>query len=473
MKITKNCKTFFSVAIVLLMSCFSVSAADQDLTIKFMLDSSGAMKAQDIVFSSSSILAAEISDFTKNYSHLCKESSVRILVDSFWQKDTSFQTQGIFDYRLGQSGLPNYDGLRDLSTKWFVNEETALNKLVNRNWPAENKNTVLVVLTNSQETLEAGEIIEINNDAKKVNSKLIVVILPRKNNYNDAALKAELAKRIHGAFEEVKSHILSLQFRMAVEVSVNGKKVDPCKKITAVAPVKISMSAIVSGERSFSWKHNGNETTEKDFSLEVGASADFTVSAIGIDSLGNEHCQDIQFNILPVPKAVANFSFFPVTGIAPLTISITDKSINVKKYQWDWGDGTQSSNEKEPTHTYKTPGEYTITLNVLGENGDVVFGKANIKVAYPAPVAKFKAPSGASTESPFEFTNMSQNATRWSWNFGDGSEINTERNPKHNFAKPGKYRVVLQAFNPDGLSSTTEETISVGEKLNADFEWET
>ena len=472
MKNAKFNKTFFSCIVIFLMCCFSGRASEQDLTIKFMLDSSGAMKKQDIVFSSSSILAAEISDFVKSYSHLCKESSVRILVDSFWQEDTSLQTQGVFDYRIGQSGVPNYDGLRDLKTKWFPRDETALNKLVNRNWPAENKNTVWVVLTNSQETLESGELIAIDKDATKVKSKLFFVILPRKNNYSDAVLKAEIAKRIHGAFEQVKSYILSLQFKMAVEVSVNGKKVDPAKKITAVAPVKISMNAFVAGEKRFSWIHKGNETAEKDFSLEVRNAADFTVAAVGIDNLGNEHRQEIHFNILPVPKAVVKFSSFPVSGVAPLTISITNKSINAQKYQWEWGDGTPSSNEKEPTHIYKIPGKHFITLTVLGINGEVVSGKAEINVSYPAPTAKFKVPSGVSTETAAEFTDLSQNATRWSWNFGDGSQTSTEKNPKHKFAKAGKYTVTLQAFNPDGLSSTAKETISVSEQLVADFDYE-
>ena len=275
---------------------------------------------------------------------------------------------------------------------------------------------------------------------------MIIVVLPRKNNYSDAALKAEIAKRIHQAFEEVKSYILSLQFKMDVVVSVNGKKVDTAKKISAVAPVKISMSALVSGERSFSWKYNGNEKTEKEISLEIGDGSDFTVSAVATDFVGNKHIREIKFTILPVPKAAADFSFFPVSGIAPLKIAFTNKSVNAQKYHWDWGDGTPNSNEKEPTHTYSAPGEYTVTLNILGKNGDLVSKKAKIKVCYPAPVAKFKAPSGMSPEADFAFTNISENATRWSWNFGDGSEISTEKNPKHKFAKAGTYKVTLQAF---------------------------
>ena len=229
------------------------------------------MKDQDIVSTSASILAAEINNFTQNYSHLYEGegASIRILVDSFWQKGNSLQSQGIFDYRLGQSGAPNYDGLRDFKTKWFVNDETTLNKLVNRNWPAENKNTVWLILTNSQETLEANEIIDINNDARKSNSKLVIVTLPRGNNYGDTVLKREIAKRIHRAFGEVKSYIISAQFKLDAEISVNGKKFDSDKTISVAAPVRIKLKAIVSGEKSFFWKYYDVKTEKKELDLAV------------------------------------------------------------------------------------------------------------------------------------------------------------------------------------------------------------
>ena len=464
-------KKLFSAVILFLAYSFTLGVSAQDLTVKFMLDTSGAMQEQDIVSSSSSILAAEISDFTRNSSLVRKDSSVRILVDSFWQKDDSIHTHGIFDYRLGQSGMPNYEGLRELKTKWFVNVETTLNKFVNRNLPAETPNTIWVILTNSQETLEEGEIIAINKKAQKVNSKLIIVTLPRKNSYGETALKAAIAQKIHDAVAEVKSHIISLQFKMMVKISVNGKEIDPDNTITKAAPVKIEMNAIVSGESKFFWVCKDTEKKGKNIILNIENADDFIVTAVGVDSMGNKHLQEIKFNILPVPQAVAEFSYFPKSGVAPLNVSTINKSINAKKYQWNWGDGTTESYEQEPTHTYQHPGEYTITLNILGENEDTVSKKSKVSVSYPAPLAKFDIPTDISTDSFAEFSNKSQNATRWNWNFGDG-KTSTENNPKHKFAKPGQYKVVLQAFNPDNISSKCEKTIEVKEKFDARFEWQ-
>lgn len=557
---TKTIHKFIVSAIVVFLSCcFSVNASDQDLTIKFMLDSSDSMKEQDIVESSASILAAEISDFTKSSASLCKGFSTRILVDSIWQDGNEIKTQEVFDYRLGQSDAPNYGGLRDFSRHWFIDDETVLNKLVNRNWPAENKNTVLVILTNSQSMLDASEIAGINNDAKKVNSKLIITVLPRKNNYKDDALKAELAKRIHSAIEEVKSYIVSMQFGMSIDVSINGNKFDPSKKMTAEAPVRIEMNARVAGESKFFWIFKDAEKPGKRLVLTADKATDFTVTAVGIDSMGNEHKQELNYNILPVPKpvadftvfpisgdapltvsisnksvnaekyqwswgdgtpssdekepahtfdvpgkytillnvqdkngevaskkvevnvsypsstgpkAVADFTAFPISGAAPLAISITDKSISAQKYQWNWGDGTSGTDEKEPTHTYNVPGKYTITLSVQDRNGDIASKKMEITVSYPPPIAKFIVPSGIATETTVEFTNNSQNSSSWKWTFGDDNTISSEKNAKHTFNKAGTYRVVLQAFNPDGTVSQAEESVTVNEKLVASFDWE-
>lgn len=448
-----------------------IFAGERDITIKFMIDGAGSMKEQDIAKITSSILAAEISDFQRNASHQLKESNVRILVDTFWQKGNEFQSQGIFDYRLGQSDAPHYDGLRDFKTRWFVEDETALNKLVNRNWPAENKNTVLVVFSNSQKTLEATEVIEINNDAQKVSSKLLIVELPRRNNYSDTSLKAEIAKRLHSAITDVQKYISSRQFKMNVVAYVNGEKQDINKVITCVAPVEIVLSGEASSNNLY-WSYNGKEYSEKELRIAINNSCNFDVTAIGTDLSGQAHTINVKFNILPIPEAKADFIFYPISGVAPLNISFENKSVNAQKYNWNWGDGTPASGEKAPTHTYKNPGEYTVTLTVLGKNGETVETKKKIRVSYPAPVADFSFSKGfVSTADIVSFTNKSSNATEYVWDFGDGSPKETAMTPTHQFKSPGTYTISLQVSNPDGMKSVIRKTIEIQQKLFVDFEF--
>jgi PKD repeat protein len=53
-----------------------------------------------------------------------------------------------------------------------------------------------------------------------------------------------------------------------------------------------------------------------------------------------------------------------------------------------------------------------------------------------------------------QFKDLSKNATKWYWDFGDGT-YSTERNPLHIYKKAGNYTVKLKAINKYGTSSKT------------------
>lgn len=61
---------------------------------------------------------------------------------------------------------------------------------------------------------------------------------------------------------------------------------------------------------------------------------------------------------------VANFTATPTSGTPPLTVSFTDLSNGASEWAWDFeNDGTVDSTRQNPTHTYNTPGIYTVKLN--------------------------------------------------------------------------------------------------------------
>jgi len=53
------------------------------------------------------------------------------------------------------------------------------------------------------------------------------------------------------------------------------------------------------------------------------------------------------------------------------------------------------------------------------------------------------------------FYNLSQNATAYQWNFGDGSPVVTETSPTHLYANPGTYTAILTATGPCGADVAT------------------
>lgn len=68
-----------------------------------------------------------------------------------------------------------------------------------------------------------------------------------------------------------------------------------------------------------------------------------------------------------------DFSADVVDGLAPLMVSFTDETQggNVVTWSWDFdGDDVEDSNEQNPSFTYETAGDYTVTLTVTNETGD-------------------------------------------------------------------------------------------------------
>ena len=79
----------------------------------------------------------------------------------------------------------------------------------------------------------------------------------------------------------------------------------------------------------------------------------------------------------------------------------------------------------------------------------------------PEPIiAAFTQKAEETNYKEFAFTNTSKNATKFKWEFGDGS-TSTTKDPKHSFKKDGDYKVKLIASNQLNESKEYVVTISV------------
>ena len=113
----------------------------------------------------------------------------------------------------------------------------------------------------------------------------------------------------------------------------------------------------------------------------------------------------------------------------------------------------------------------TATVNV--GNYPVAFGQfiGYVSAQPVLPTANF---SSNVTEGyaplTVQFTDLSENATAWNWNFGDESN-STEQNPTHTYYAVGNYTVNLTATNENGTNSTFS-TITVLEKPVPASDWE-
>ncbi len=130
--------------------------------------------------------------------------------------------------------------------------------------------------------------------------------------------------------------------------------------------------------------------TDLDVATDVDGSSPFVNNLVGVDlQFGDDGCLytsssngDAALNAGSIERVcftagtppVANFSNTPdpITGVAPLQVQFTDQSSDVDgsiaSYDWDFGDGNGSS-VANPSHTYNTPGNYTVRLTVTDDVG--------------------------------------------------------------------------------------------------------
>jgi autotransporter-associated beta strand protein len=134
-------------------------------------------------------------------------------------------------------------------------------------------------------------------------------------------------------------------------------------------------------------------------------------------------------------------------GIANWTYVLSDNNSNAI--------ATGILNQDNSIFVNAVAGTYTLTLT--DSNGYVATKVIQVDGVLPV-TASFTA-SAATAQTPVSFTNTSQNANSFTWNFGDGSN-STAMNPAHTYSQPGTYTITMTANNT-GCSAVYTESIIV------------
>lgn len=195
----------------------------------------------------------------------------------------------------------------------------------------------------------------------------------------------------------------------------------------------------------------------------------FTVELIATSIYG---CTDTAYGQVTVtPNPNASFTALPVNQVYPnATVNITNTSGGGNwNYDWDLGDGTTSTQQNPGSHTYATWGTYDITLIVYNDYCSDT-ATQSITIDPPIPVADFIGSGQGCAPLTVEFTDQSEWATQWEWDFGDGSNIAYGQNESHTYFLPGTYSVTLTVTGPGGTDALTKvDSVVVHPRANAYF----
>lgn len=191
---------------------------------------------------------------------------------------------------------------------------------------------------------------------------------------------------------------------------------------------------------------------------------------------GGAGCTDIVFHAVTVldvltPQIGAQDTACLMEPVQFSDLSITNSG-TISGWSWDFGDGN-TSNVQNPIHAYANPGVYTITLDVQTSTGCTNTGTFNITVFDPPQnYFSFTIPCEG---QPTLFTDSSydQNGTvtNWWWDFGDGSPIDNNASPQHQYSTAGNYNVVSIIQSSNGCFDTLTQVVTIYPSPTADFQY--
>lgn len=179
--------------------------------------------------------------------------------------------------------------------------------------------------------------------------------------------------------------------------------------------------------------------------------------AVSITPPNQQFIINMQLSYEPEITVAANFSANITEACQDEEVVFTDNSTGATTWYWSFGEGSNpatSTAQGPHTVTYSTSGAKTVSLTV---NGSVTETKTGYISIIPTPSAGF---TSTQIDNIVGFTNTSQNASSYFWDFGDGG-TSTEVNPSHEYLENGEYTVTLTATSDQCGEDTFSDIVYI------------
>ncbi len=199
----------------------------------------------------------------------------------------------------------------------------------------------------------------------------------------------------------------------------------------------------------------------------------FTVTLVATDNDGQKSpaaAMVVKITAPTLQKPVVQIITNPSTpsGNVPFTISFDASGSqsangNIIAYEWDFGDGTQVIGNAKISHTYNSPGVYTLALTVRDVANQTTEQPLAVAVRVAAPVAQIEL-SRARGIAPlavlFNAAGSTGSITDFQWTFDDGTQ-GTGRSIEHTFTQPGVYQIKLKVTDIAGQVDEATDRVVV------------
>ena len=231
------------------------------------------------------------------------------------------------------------------------------------------------------------------------------------------------------------------------------------------------------GATGWNWDFgNGNTSTLQNPTASYFTPGTYTVSLTVSNSSGSNTLTRNQYVTVyepPVPGFSANIT----SGCFPLRVQLTDLTApgtgnSNTSWQWDFGNGVTSTLQN-PSITYTTAGNFTVTLKVTNDKGCTkTISRPNYIIVTPGVTSSFTNSQAIVCSPPADisFTNNSSGPPTLSylWDFGDGN-TSTAFSPVHTYTGAGSFIATLVTFSTAGCQDTARSTPIVIGGINTTF----
>ncbi|MCK9562588.1 MAG: PKD domain-containing protein [Bacteroidales bacterium] len=165
-------------------------------------------------------------------------------------------------------------------------------------------------------------------------------------------------------------------------------------------------------------------------------------------------CQDTVIHYIVVAgKNVRAGYVASESGCEPLDVQFSNTSENALEFEWDFGDGSFST-EEHPQHVYTEPGTYVVQLTARNDD-ETDINRSHAITVYEAPRAQFSINPDIVyvPDAIIQTYNQSYNAAHSQWYFGDGT-TSSEHQPSHQYQTEGMYDIALAVESFDGCKDS-------------------